>query len=86
MTTGELANANARSLVETRRHKLHQRLAVVAEDAERRVAGTDHFAGRVHHLLQDVVELMAGEDRNAGGQQPLESFPDAVRFEAWGHT
>src|SRR6266545_7142269 len=85
-TAGEIADLVAGVVVDSRRHELHQRLPVLVQDAERGVLGTDDLTRRVHNRLQDVVEVVAGEDRDTGREQALESLPDTRRFDGWAHT
>ena len=81
----QVPDARARLGVDSGRHELYQRLAVSADDPERRIPGSDDLARRVHDFLQDLIELVAREDRHAGRQQAFESLPYARRFELWGH-
>ncbi len=61
-----VSNATPRLVVDARRHKLHHRLAVLTEDAKGGVLRPHDFAGRVHHRLQHVIEIVPREDRDTG--------------------
>src|SRR5437588_4177852 len=80
-TAGEIADLLARSFVQTRGDELHECLAVLTQDAERGVLRSHDLPRRVDNLLQHMIEIVTGEDRDARGQQALESFPDPSRFE-----
>ena len=81
-----VADPLAGGFVESRGDEPGDARAIFSEDAKRGVAGADHLPGGVHYLLQHLVEVVTGQDRNTGGQQPFESLPDAGCFGSRGHT
>src|SRR3989442_931121 len=85
-TAREIADLLAGCLVETGGDELHERLPVVPQDAEGGILRSHDLPRRVHNLLQDVIEVMTREDRDARRQQTLESLPDPGRFEVWSHA
>jgi len=77
---GQGADAAAGVFVEARSNELDEGRPILAQYAERRVAGTDDLASRVHDFLQDVIQVVTGVNSDARGEQSLEALPNAGEF------
>src|SRR6185503_4199930 len=77
---GQVADLQARRLIEPRSDALRDARPIGAEDAERGVAGPYDRPCRVYDFLQHRIEIVMGKDRSTGRQQPFEPFPDARPF------
>jgi hypothetical protein len=80
MPAGRVTDLPTRRFIESRSDELRDARPIGTQDAECGVAGSHDFTSRVHDFLEYRVEIVMGEDRNTGCQQPFEPFPDARRF------